>query len=189
MAELNRRTCAEDILVCDASYPTGWGLVHHPIRQPGRSVLAPRGSAGLGFGLPAAIGAAIACPGRRIVVLAGDGGFCYSLGELATAQLYGLPIVTVVFNNQSLAWIDHWHRIYFQGDGAPFRWNDVDFAAVGRGFGCPGIRVERPGDLGPALDEALAAGRAAIVEVLVSPEETPIPAYREAMDRGGVASY
>jgi acetolactate synthase-1/2/3 large subunit len=189
MAELNRRTGPEDLLVCDASYPTGWGLVYHPIRRAGCSVLAPRGSAGLGFGLPAAIGAGIACPGRHVLVLAGDGGFSYSLGELASAQLHGLPIVAVIFNNSSLAWIDHWHRIYFDGDGAPFRWNDVDFAAVGRGFGWLGLRVERPDDLGPALEEALAAGRPAIVDVLVSREETPIPTYRDAMERGGVATY
>lgn len=196
MAELARRTGADDLLVLDASYPTGWGMLFHPIRRAGRTVLAPRGSAGLGYGLPAAIGAAIACPGRRILLLAGDGGFAYSLGELATVQLYELPIVTVVFNNRSLAWIDHWHRIYFQGDGAPFRLNDVDFAAVGRGFGCLGLRVEKPEAIGPALDEALAGrfassegARPAIVEVIVSAEETPIPAYREAMDRGGVATY
>jgi len=189
MAELNRRTGPDDLLVCDASYPTGWGLVYHPIRRPGRTVLAPRGSAGLGFGLPAAIGAGIACPGRRVIVLAGDGGFSYSLGELASAQLHELPIVAVIFNNSSLAWIDHWHRIYFGGDGAPFRWNDVDFAAVGRGFGCLGLRVARPEELSPALEEALAAGRPAVVDVLVSREETPIPAYRDAMERGGVATY
>jgi acetolactate synthase I/II/III large subunit len=189
MAELNRRTGPDDLVVCDASYPTGWGLVYHPIRRPGRGVLAPRGSAGLGFGLPAAIGAGIACPGRRVIVLAGDGGFSYSLGELASAQLHELPIVAVIFNNSSLAWIDHWHRIYFGGDGSPFRWNDVDFAAVGRGFGCLGLRVERPEELGPALEEALAAGRPAVVDVLVSGEETPIPAYRDAMERGGVATY
>jgi acetolactate synthase-1/2/3 large subunit len=189
MGELARRTGPDDLVVCDASYPTGWGMLYHPIRRAGRGILAPRGSAGLGYGLPAAIGAGIACPGRRILLLAGDGGFAYAVGELASVQLYQLPIVTILFNNRSLAWIDHWHRIYFQGDGAPFRWNDVDHAAVARGFGCLGLRVERPEAIGPALDEALAAGCPAVVEVIVSPEETPIPAYRDAMAGRGAATY
>ena len=53
----------------------------------------------------------------------------------------------MIFNNSSLAWMDHWHRIYFGADGAPFRWNEVDFAGVARGFGWHGARVEQPRDL------------------------------------------
>jgi acetolactate synthase-1/2/3 large subunit len=187
MAELERLTSAEDLVVCDASYPTGWGMLHHPIRRAGRSVLAPRGSAGLGYGLPAAIGAAVACPDRRVLVLAGDGGWSYSLGEMASAVGYGLNIKAVIFNNSSLAWIDHWHRIYFGADGAPFRWNEVDFAAVARGFGWHSARVEQPRDLATALRAALDHDGPALVDVIASGEETPIPAYRAALDQGKTA--
>src|SRR5262249_28942139 len=132
MADLEPLTTADDVVVCDASYPTGWGMLYHPIRRAGRSVLAPRGSAGLGYGLPAAIGAAVASPDRRVLVLAGDGGWSYSLGEMASVTAYGLNVKAVIFNNSSLAWIDHWHRINFGADGAPFRLSEVDFAAVAR---------------------------------------------------------
>jgi acetolactate synthase-1/2/3 large subunit len=183
MAELAPLTSADDLVVCDASYPTGWGMLFHPIRRAGRSVLAPRGSAGLGYGLPAAIGAAVACPDRRVLVLAGDGGWSYSLGEMASVSGYDLNVKAVIFNNSSLAWIDHWHRIYFGSDGAPFRLSEVDFAAVARSFGWHSARVEQPGDLGDALRAALEHDGPALVDVIVSGEETPIPAYRAAMDR------
>lgn len=187
MAELEPLTSVDDLVVCDASYPTGWGMLHHPIRRAGRSVLAPRGSAGLGYGLPAAIGAAVACPDRRVVVLAGDGGWSYSLGEMASAVGYGLNLKAVIFNNSSLAWIDHWHRIYFGADGGPFRWNEVDFAAVARGFGWHSARVEQPDEVAAALRAALAHDGPALVDVVVSGEETPIPAYRVALDQGKIA--
>jgi len=183
IAELNQLTGPDDLIVCDASYPSGWGMMYYHLRRAGRTIIAPRGSGGLGFGFPAAIGAAFACPGRRGITLAGDGGFSYYVGELASMGYYGLKIVNIVFNNRSLAWIDHYHRVFFEGSGAPFRWNDVDFAAVGRAYGCMGIRIERPQDLSEGLREALQADKPAVVDIVVSGEETPIAAYREAMDR------
>ena len=183
IAELNQLTGPDDLIVCDASYPSGWGMMYYHLRRAGRTIIAPRGSGGLGFGFPAAIGAAFACPGRRVITLAGDGGFGYYVGELASMGYHGLKIVNIVFNNRSLAWIDHYHRVFFEGSGAPFRWNDVDFAAVGRAYGCMGIRIERPQDLSEGLREALQADKPAVVDIVVSGEETPIAAYREAMDR------
>lgn len=189
MAELARHARPDDLVVCDASYPTGWGLLYWPQLRPGRTFLAPRGSAGLGYSLPAAIGAQVACPDRRAILLAGDGGFAYSLGELATVAWYGLRVKCVIFNNRSLAWIDHWHRIYFGGSGAPFRWNDVDFAAVARAFGIPAWRVETSDALRSALADAFAAPGSALVECLCSGEETPLPSYEEALIRGNKVTY
>lgn len=183
IAELNKLTGPDDLIVCDASYPSGWGMMYYCLRRVGRTILAPRGSGGLGFGFPAAIGASFACPDRRVINLAGDGGCSYYVGEFASMLYHELKIINIVFNNRSLAWIDHYHRIFFEGSGAPFRWNDVDFAAVGRAYGCMGIRIERPEDLSEGLREALQADKPAVVDIIVSGEETPIAAYREAMDR------
>ena len=190
MKELAALARPDDIVVCDASYVTGWGMLYFPVQQAGFTLLAPRGSAGLGFALPAAIGAAAACPERRVIVLSGDGGFAYSLAELGTLTLHGLKVTNLVFNNSSLAWIDHWHRIYFGADGAPFRWNDVDFAQVAGGFGLHTTRVSEPDDIAPALAAALDHEGGAVVELITSQEETPLPSYEDAMTRAGrVSSY
>jgi len=185
VAELSRLTTPDDIIVCDASYASGWGLIYYQLRQAGRTVLAPRGSAGLGFGLPAAIGVCAACPGRRVINLCGDGGASYYMGELPSLSLHNMKVVNVVFNNMSLAWIDHYHRILFDGSGAPFRWGDVDFAAVGRGYGLAGVRISEPGDLATGLREALEADTSAVVDVVVSGEETPLLAYQEELPDHG----
>ena len=182
MQELNQFTHEDDIVCCDASYVTGWGMLFYQVRRAGKVTLAPRGSAGLGFGIPAAIGAACARPRARIIALCGDHGVSYSLSELTTAVYYGLNIKVIVFNNQGSRWIDHYHRLTFQGTGEPFRWGNTDFSKVGQGFGCLGIRVEQPRDIAPALRQALTQNGPAVIDVVVSGEETPIAAYRRALD-------
>ncbi|MBM3261845.1 MAG: thiamine pyrophosphate-binding protein [candidate division Zixibacteria bacterium] len=189
MAELNTLTGPDDLIVCDASYASGWGLLYYHLRKSGRQVIAPRGSAGLGFGLPAAMGVSAACPGRRVINLCGDGGFSYYVGELASLPYFGMNVVNIIFNNQRLAWIDHYHRILFEGSGAPFRWGDADFGAVGRGFGCFGIRIERPEDLRKGLSQALEAAAPAVVDIVVSGDETPLFGYRNALAKGQKAGY
>jgi len=180
--ELNKFAQQQDIVCCDASYVTGWGMLFYRLHQAGKVVLAPRGSASLGFGIPAAIGAACARPAARIIALCGDHGVSYSLGELATAVRYDLNIKVLIFNNQGSRWIDHYHRLTFNGSGEPFRWGDTNFAGVGQGFGCLGIRVEQPTDLADALNKVMAQAGPAVVDVVVSSEETPIAAYRQALE-------
>ena len=151
-------------------------------------MLTPRGSAGLGFSLPAAIGAAFACPNRSVVILAGDGGFSYSLGELATAIRYGLNITCIIFNNSSYSWIEHWHQIYFEGaTGEPSRLNQIDFAAVAQGFRCDAVRIDQPTELESALTKCLRTPGPAVVDVIVSGEESPLPSYVDTIkERGAV---
>ncbi|HEU0006915.1 MAG TPA: thiamine pyrophosphate-binding protein [Terriglobia bacterium] len=181
MHELNQVAKPEDTVCCDASYVTGWGMLFYQARRAGKVILAPRGSAGLGFGIPAAIGAACARPDSTIWALCGDHGVSYSIGELSTVVHYGLNIKVLVFNNQGSRWIDHYHRILFQGSGAPFRWGDTDFASVGRGYGCLGIRVEQPQEIAEALRQAAAYRGPAVVNISVSGEETPVTSYQKAL--------
>jgi acetolactate synthase-1/2/3 large subunit len=181
MHELNQVAKVEDTVCCDASYVTGWGMLFYQARRPGKVILAPRGSAGLGFGIPAAIGAACARPDTTIWALCGDHGVSYSIGELATAVHYGLNIKVLVFNNQGSRWIDHYHRILFQGSGAPFRWGNTDFAAVGRGFGCLGIAVDQPQDIARALRQAAEHQGPVVINLSVSGEETPVTSYQKAL--------
>lgn len=181
MHELNQVAKVEDTVCCDASYVTGWGMLFYHTRRAGKVILAPRGSAGLGFGIPAAIGAACARPDTTIWALCGDHGISYAIGELATAVHFGLNIKVLVFNNQGSRWIDHYHRILFQGSGAPFRWGNTDFAAVGRGFGCLGIAVDQPQDIAAALRQAAEHRGPAVINISVSGEETPVSSYQSAL--------
>jgi acetolactate synthase I/II/III large subunit len=178
LAGLEAALGPDDVLICDASLASGWGGVYLEQRRPGRRVICPRGQAGLGYALPAAIGVATA--GHRAVVLTGDGALGYAVGELATVAELGLPVTVVVLNNRSLGWIRWYRRITF-GRG----WEDDDFADVAfneiaRGFGLHAARVSEPGRLAGALRDAL-AGPPALLDVVTDAWQTPIIAHREAV--------
>jgi thiamine pyrophosphate-dependent acetolactate synthase large subunit-like protein len=105
----------------------------------------------IGLGLASAIGAAAARPDRLTVAALGDGGFLMSVAELVTAVRLGLPLLVVVYNDAAYGAEVH----HFGPDGHPLdavRFPDTDLAAIGRGFGCAGVTVRTPADLGGVRD-------------------------------------
>jgi acetolactate synthase-1/2/3 large subunit len=183
-----------DRLICDASLASGWGGVYFEQRIPGRRVLSPRGLAGLGYALPAAIGAATAAasatgPAGRTVVLTGDGALGYAVGELATLTELALPVTIVVLNNRSLGWIRWYRRITFGRGFEKDDFTDVAFAEVATGFGLHAERVTDPADLNATLAAALRSDRPALVDVVTEAWETPIGAHRRAVAQGATAGY
>jgi acetolactate synthase I/II/III large subunit len=202
LAALEQALAPGDCLVCDASLASGWGGVYFEQRRPGRQVLFPRGQAGLGYALPAAIGAATATAtaatatasaaataGARTVVLTGDGALGYAVGELATVTELRLPITVVVLNNRSLGWIRWYRRINFGRGWEDDDFADVAYADVARGFGMHGVRVTDPAELGGALGSALRSDRPALVDVVTEAWQTPIGAHRSAVAQGATAGY
>jgi acetolactate synthase-1/2/3 large subunit len=188
MREVAARITPEDVVISDASFSAGWIATHIPARRAGRHFLFARGQGGLGYAVPAAIGAALARPEARVVTVGGDGGFSYAIGELATHAQQGLRTVNIVLNNGTLGWLAMWQRMFFHGlresvdlegdAGGP------DFSLVARGLGCEGIHVEHPDDLATALDAAFAARGPAVVDVRIDPMATPIHSYRRRLAEG-----
>ena len=126
-------------------------------------------------GLPYAIAAQVAYPGRQVVAFVGDGGFTVLMGELATAVKYQLPIKVVIIKNNTLGQIK-WEQMVFLGnpeyecDLAPINFADFALACGGRGF-----TIEDPRDCGAILDRALETGGPVIIEAVVDPNEPPMP--------------
>lgn len=172
----------DDVVICDASLASGWGAVYLEQRTPGRRVICPRGFAGLGYALPAAIGAATAGGNRRIAVLTGDGALGYCVGEFATVREQGLPITVIVLNNSSLGWIRWYRRITFGRGWEQPDFGDVPFAEVARAFGFTASRVTEPHELKGAMHEALTATGPALLDVVTDTWQTPISAHRRAVD-------
>src|SRR5690606_24269486 len=103
----DRLITPDTVVVADASYSSIWVADGITIRKPGQRVLTPRGLAGLGWGLPYAIGAKAARPDAPVICLTGDGGFAHVWAELETARRMNLPVVVVVLNNQILGYQKH----------------------------------------------------------------------------------
>ena len=159
---------SDSILVSDTGHAGIWTGTMLDLNHPEQSYLRCAGS--LGWGFPASLGAKCAAPERPVVCFTGDGGFWYHLTELETARRYGINTVTVVNNNRSLNQEKRGNERTYGGQtaGSDELWmlSDVDFAKVAESLGCFGIRVERPGDLQSALEQAIASNLPAVVDVV-----------------------
>lgn len=187
MAEVAARLESSDIVVSDASFSAGWIANYIPTKRAGRSVLYARGQGGLGYAIPAAIGAAETLPGTRIVTVAGDGAFSYTIGELATQAQRNQKVVNVVLNNGRLGWIQLWQDIFFKNVQSALLESQSchpNFAAAATGLGLMGIYVEKPDELGAALDAAFAYDGPSVVEVRVDDLATPIHSFKRRLREG-----
>jgi acetolactate synthase-1/2/3 large subunit len=173
MAELDKRMSPEDIAVADASYASIWIVGGLESRKAGQRFLTPRGIAGLGWGLPMAIGAQFAVPDRRVVCLCGDGGFAHSWAELETLRRLRLPITVIILNNGILGYQKHAEDVIFGEHTDAVDFTAVDHAAIALACGVDGHRVERGEDVGAALDAAFASGRPALIDVITDPDAKP----------------
>ena len=152
------------IVVNDQTGINYWMEWRFPVLLP-RTFLYPVGSATLGYAVPAAIGAKVARPDRPVICVVGDGGFMYSVNELATAVKYRLPVVFLVMNDDRYGAIKWLQQTLFEG-----RWGETDlanpdFPALARAFGARGERVSGVDALGPAIKTALAAESATVLEL------------------------
>jgi len=170
--DLNDALPENAILVADTGYASIWTATMVYLKHPGQTYLRAAGS--LGWAFPAALGAKCAAPDRPVICFTGDGGFWYHLSELETARRHNINTVTIINNNNALAQgIDDIHAMYGDRPGNPeelYRFEPVSFARIAQEIGCLGIRVEHPGEIAPAIRQALAAKRPAVVEVITGLE-------------------
>ncbi|WGS49838.1 thiamine pyrophosphate-binding protein [Paraburkholderia sp. D15] len=138
-----------------------------------RSQLAPTSGA-MGYGVPAAIAAKSLYPDRAVVALAGDGCFMMSAQELATAMQYDLHVLFIVVNNSHFGTIRMHQERHYPGRVHGTGLTNPDFAAFARSFGAHGETVERTEEFLPALQRAMAAKRAAVIEIRM-PQEASTP--------------
>jgi len=151
--ELTEWLPARSVLVADTFHAAIWTAQMTRLTKQSQRYIRCAGS--LGWGFPATLGVKAALPNEPIVGFCGDAGFYYHIGELETAARTGLNAVIVVNNN------------YSGGVSETSRFDEsVNLAQAAQSLGCFGIRVERPAEIQPALDKALASGRPAIVEIL-----------------------
>jgi acetolactate synthase I/II/III large subunit len=169
----------DDVIVTDASLSSGWAASRWRVSAPGRRLIAPRGLAGLGWGLPAAIGAAFGLrdaghPGR-VVCLAGDGGWGYSLSEIETLARFRIALPSIVLNNKALAWNKHVAMRRYPDAWVSQDLLDVRYADAAIALGAFGVRVDDANSVGDAIRAALAeTQRPSVVEISSSEHETPV---------------
>ena len=161
-------------MATDSGTNTSWAARYLTMRD-GMKFSCSGTLASMACGLPYAVAAAIAYPERQVVALVGDGGLTMLIGELATCVKYGLNVKIVVLKNDSLGQIK-WEQLAFLGNpefGCDLQ--PIDFAAVARGCGVAGYRIEAPAQCASVLREALSAPGPALIEAVIDPNEPPMP--------------
>ncbi len=191
IATLKRLLPEETVIVADPGTPTPYIGAQYVLPQPGRWTVIPRAHGGLGYALPAVVGAHYARPGARTISLMGDGSFGMSVGELETISRLNLPLTLVHFNNGAFGWIKELQHLYHDRRYFSVDFNPVDYAAIARGFGFRAWQVTDPSDLEPALRQALDHGGPAFVDIATESQLTetpPVHAWLDAVARAGETS-
>lgn len=188
MRELANLLGPDDIVAADASYSSMWVSSYLTAQRPGQRFLLPRGLAGLGWGLPLAMGAKLARPAARVACLVGDGGFAHVWAELETAVREDTPVVVIVLNNAQLGMQRHGEMFAFGETSSAIEFAPVDHAAIARACGASGVTVDSPDQLAPALRDALAAGRTTVIDVLSDPDaHAPLGIFNALSDAVGAS--
>ena len=141
-----------------------------------RTFLSSGGLGTMGYGLPAAIGAQVAMPGKLVVDIAGDGSIQMNIQELATAVQYRLPVKVVILNNGSLGMVRQWQELFFQGKLSHTCLPQIpDFVRLAEAYGAAGFRATKPEQVRDVLRKGFAAPGPAIIDIVTDPNEMVYP--------------
>ncbi len=165
-----------DTIVCtDVGQHQMWVAQAFRFSQP-RTFLTSGGLGTMGFGLPAAIGAALANPGRRVLSISGDGSLQMNIQELATLAEHNLPVTILVINNGHLGLVRQQQELFYREHYIASRFErDLDFAAIARQFGIDGYRVSNEKSLRKVLCEAFSQGSPSLIDIPIHHAENVFP--------------
>ena len=172
---ISQNVPADTIFTTDVGQHQMWAIQNLRFNYPGQ-IITSGGFGTMGFGLGAAIGARAGNPGKVVMHITGDGSFRMNCNELATVQHYGLPIITVLFNNGALGMVRQWQSLIYEKrysqttlDRGP------DFAKLAEAYGITGCRVDNVADFEAELKKALARNHATVIECVISKDEMVRP--------------
>jgi acetolactate synthase-1/2/3 large subunit len=140
-----------------------------------RQFITSGGLGTMGFGLPAAIGAQLACPDATVVDIDGDHSFNMTMAELVTAVQCGLPVKVCILNNGFMGMIRQWQELFYERRYVHSSLRNPDYATFARAVGATGITVEAKCDVGSAIEQMLATDGPCVVDFHVEAEENVRP--------------
>jgi acetolactate synthase-1/2/3 large subunit len=165
----------DTIVATDVGQHQMWAIQHFHYDYPGQ-LLTSGGFGSMGFGLGAAIGGKLGNPDKTVLHITGDGSFRMNCHELATVAYYGLPIITIIFDNRTLGMVRQWQTLiydhrYCETDIAV----EPDFVKLAEAYGLSGRRVSTVADFEDALKEALACGHGYVIDCVIDVDEKVRP--------------
>jgi len=173
--ELHRLTGGEAIVTADVGQHQMWVAQYYGFRRP-RQWLNSGGLGTMGYGFPAAIGAAKAHPDRTVVCVTGDGSFQMCIQEMATAVQEKVNVKVVVINNNYLGMVRQWQELFYSRTYSEvgLEWLP-DFVRLAEAYHATGLRASKPEELRPVLEKGLGAPGPVVMDMIVSQEESVYP--------------
>ena len=169
-------TQGDAIITTEVGQNQMWAAQYYQYRHP-RSFISSGGLGTMGYGFPAAIGAKIACPDKKVIDIAGDGSIQMNIQELGTAVQYKIPVVICILNNQYLGMVRQWQELFHEGR---YSFTDMshqpDFVKLAEAYGAIGMRIDKTEDVERALLEAFqVTDRPVIIDFQVEREAGVYP--------------
>jgi len=174
VAALNRRIESPTIVIADAGTPTPY-ISRFLKLGSGSTFIIPRAYGGLGYAIPAVVGAHFANPKAHLIGLFGDGSLGMSAGDLETLARLNIPAVLILFNNACFGWIKALQALHSKEKFYSVDFLPGDPVMIARGFGIEACSVKTPAELEGALDRAFSKGGPVLVDVATESEVTELP--------------
>jgi len=173
--KLYEYTKGDAIITTEVGQNQMWAAQYYHFDQPNKFITSG-GLGCMGFGLPAAIGAQIACPDKLVVDVAGDGSIQMNIQEMATAVQYKLPVKIVILNNKYLGMVRQWQELFYDKRYACTSMEHApDFVKLAEAYGAQGLRTSKPEDVESVLAQGLSSDKTVIMEFIVEEEEGVFP--------------
>ena len=175
--EIDRATKGNAIIVTEVGQNQMWAAQWYACKRT-RQFLSSGGLGTMGYGLPAAIGAQVACPKDVVWDIAGDGSIQMNIQEMATAVVEKLPVKIAILNNGYLGMVRQWQTLFFKDrlSHTDIRVGTPDFVKLAEAYGAVGIRVTDASEVRPAIKKAMAVkDRPCLIDFLVARDENVMP--------------
>ena len=167
LESITKLTDAQAIIATDVGQHQMWAAQYYHFNRPGQ-LLTSGGLGTMGFGLGAAMGAAIGCPEYPVVLTTGDGCFRMNCHELSTMEHYGLPVIICIFDNRTLGMVRQWQTLIYD---KRYSQTDLDrgpdFVKLAEAYGLPGMRVTNQDEFEAAFKTAMEGGRGAVIDCMI----------------------
>ncbi len=175
MKEINRIINDKTIITTEVGQCQMWAAHYLNIKNP-RTFISSGGLGTMGFGFPAAIGAKVAKPENTVIDIGSEGSFLMTGQDLATCVVEDIPVITVLLENRFLGMVKQWQDLFYNKRRSHTYLGEVpDFVKYAEAFSAKGIQVDRPGEIRPALQEAIKCGEPTIITIKVDPHEHILP--------------
>jgi len=175
LSEIDKITKGNAIISTDVGQHQMWSAQYLTYENP-HSIITSGGAGTMGFGLPAAIGAQVANPDKKVISIIGDGGFQMTFQELMLMKQYNLPVKVFIFNNSYLGMVRQWQELFHSR-----RYSSVDlsynpdFIKIGEAYGIKSVQLKNSKDLKKNLKKILESNEPVLVECIIEKEENVYP--------------